>query len=50
MQERDTDLYYAYEDLDRLEKTNLKHWIAHIIMGTLLAGVIAFIAYALIKR
>jgi hypothetical protein len=42
MQERDEDLAQAYDRIGALEKAALKHWIAHILMGVLIAGAIAF--------
>jgi hypothetical protein len=47
MQERDEDLASAYATADRLEKTNLTHWIVHIVMGSLIITV--FFAFALVK-
>jgi chromosome segregation ATPase len=38
MQERDTDLADAYDDINRMEKTNLKLIIALIIMGSVITG------------
>jgi TolA-binding protein len=49
MQERDEDLAQAYDRIGALEKSALKHWIAHILMGVLIAGAIAFTVCRFLK-
>lgn len=49
MQERDEDLALSYDRIDALEKSALKHWIAHILMGCLIAGAIAFKVCRILK-
>jgi cell division protein ZapA (FtsZ GTPase activity inhibitor) len=46
MQERDTDLDNAYDELDAQDKQILKMWIAIVILGL---GCLGFIAFGIIK-
>ena len=49
MQERDEDLAQAYDRINVLEKSVLKHWIVHILMGVIIAGAVAFTVCRLLK-
>jgi hypothetical protein len=42
MQERDTDLANAYDELDAQDKQILKMWIAIVTLGLVCLGFIAF--------
>jgi cell division protein ZapA (FtsZ GTPase activity inhibitor) len=46
LQERDTDLANAYEELDTKDKQILKMWIAIVVLGL---GCLGFIAFGIIK-
>jgi cell division protein ZapA (FtsZ GTPase activity inhibitor) len=46
MQERDTDLANAYDELDAQDKKILKMWIAIVVLGLVCLG---FIAFGIIK-
>lgn len=37
MQERDEDLYYAYEKIEKLQRNSLRHWLAHVLMISVIA-------------
>lgn len=50
MQERDEDLFFAYKDIDRLEKENLKKDKTILILGFILAGIVLLIGVFIFVR